>query len=96
MGYRIDYSKSGNREFILNNTNKSNKFVSGVLVACAICISLFILLGNEKNVENIFIPGNPGETKAAFSSFTDNLEKGMSFRESFADFCLEIIENAEK
>ena len=94
MGYRIDYCKSGNKKLIRQNVNKSNKFVSGALIAIAFCVSAFILQGNGKSMEKIFIPGDPVETKAAFSAFTHHLENGKSFRESLMEFCREIIEYA--
>lgn len=94
MSYRIEYEGVSAEENICGANRKTGLWMKGIYVLIVLCVVIFILFGNMEVAESIFIPGNPEITKAAFLSFTEDLQEGSTFRDAFITFCREIIENA--
>ena len=88
MAYQIRYTDSSViKEQKINNVVGS-KWIVGFSIA-------FLIGGilQLESVKNFLIPGNPKVTKAAFSSFTQQLRDGEEFYDAAAVFCRQIIES---
>ncbi len=94
MSYRIEYEGASVGKNTCDAKRKTGPWMKGIYVLIVLCVVFFILFGNMEAVESIFIPGNPEITKAAFSSFTGDLQAGSTFKDALITFCREIIENA--
>ena len=88
MSYQIRYSG--------NAMVKKEKIYRKPIVkfAIIICLALsFVVMFQIEAVQNFFIPGDPKVTKAAFSSFTQELREGKRFSDAAAAFCKHVIES---
>ena len=95
MGFRIEYSQGEGRKVPIEEKSKSQPAVKRIAILVLACVFLFIGAQNISSVEEFLIPGEPEVTKAAFSSFIDDLQQGSSFRDAITVFCREIIQNAQ-
>lgn len=88
MAYQIRYTDTS----MVKQERKIRK--SNVKVAIIICSAL-ILAGilQIKSVQNFLIPGDPEVTKAALSSFAQELRAGERFSDAAAVFCRQVIES---
>lgn len=87
MAYQISYSE--------NSIVKKVKFVRKLPVKWIVCfIALLLAAGllQMESLQNFLIPGDPTETKAAFSAFTQELREGERFQDAAAAFCRQLIE----
>lgn len=88
MSYQIRYSGNAmvKKEKIYRKPNMK--------LAIIICLTLALVgMFRIEVVRNFFIPGDPKVTKAAFSSFTQELKNGKRFSDAVAVFCKHIIES---
>ena len=95
MGYRIQYGKTVNKVHIKELVKKKKSPIRIITVLTACFVSMFIFLENSNKILDAVIPGNKTVTKAAFSTFVDDLRGGETVTDAFADFCREIVENAK-
>ena len=88
MAYQIRYNQLGAVKKTANKRPIKNKWIA------LICGVLFVaLLLRLKPVQDFLIPGDPEVTRAAFSSFAQELRDGERFRNAAAVFCRQVIEN---
>ena len=96
MGYRILYGPAGKTEIEWNRRRgKVRKTVLAGFFVLAVCAAACMIAGKEK-LQEVFIPGNPDVTRAAFGKLTEDIQNGESLGDAMAAFCMEIIENAEQ
>lgn len=87
MAYQIHYT---DREVITKRRFEIKPMLKWI-AGCCVVIALTWLLQLER-VQNCFIPGDPDVTKAAFSSFTQELKNGEGFYDAAAVFCRQVLE----
>ena len=88
MAYQIRYEDS---EMIRETKSVRKRVIKWVVCFCAVLfISLVLRL---RQVQDFLIPGDPAVTRVAFSSFTQELREGESFRDAAAVFCRQVIES---
>ena len=92
MGYRIHYGENVIKEYIPESKNRSNIKLLWVLIVC--CAFIFAFSRNKDTIINYLLPGNKEVTRAAISTFADDLRHGESLSDAAVAFCREIIENA--
>ena len=88
MAYQIRYTDA--------SMVKQDKIVRKPNVKLAIfaCFALLLVsLLQIKSVQNFFIPGDPEVTKAAFTSFTQELRAGKRLGDAITTFCRQVIES---
>ena len=88
MAYQIRYTETTISKKNIHNKQWAIKWIA----ACVTVAALGWLLHQDK-IQNALIPGDPEITKAAFSSFTEDLKDGARFGEAAAAFCRQIIES---
>ncbi len=94
MGYRIHYGETVIKETFAQPKPKENFPVKVILSLTLCCAVLFTLLRNVDSVINFLLPGNQQTTKAAISTFVQDLNEGEPIKDAVTAFCREIIENA--
>lgn len=94
MAYRIDYSKAGEREEVLEKTIKRQKVMWSLALICLILL-LGILYPQKQTLERLLIPGDAQVTKQATAELISHLQAGEGIPEAFQVFCEEIISNAD-
>ena len=90
MAYQIRYTDKCIMKEIKSYRKPLYKWIIGV---CSI-----LLLGGAlrfQAVQDFLIPGDPDVTRAAFSSFTRQLQEGERFSDAATVFCRRIIESDE-
>lgn len=88
VSYQINYDPSRRRKFY---TVKHKKIPSWILAVACIALAATIF---HNELKNFLIPGDPQITSAAFSSLTEDLQAGESFKNAVTAFCREIIDGA--
>lgn len=90
MAYQIRYSGAA----MVKEVKKPRKM--NIKIGIIVCLALmFIGLLQIETVQNFFIPGDPQSTKAAFSSFTNELRAGEPFSDAAAVFCRQILQGED-
>ena len=88
MAYKIQYIDSHLTKKVESRRTLYIKWI-------AITVVVFVVAGMMRldAVQDFLIPGNPEITKAAFSTFTQELKAGERFNDAAAAFCRQIIES---
>ena len=97
MGYKIQYSQTGESARVEIKKQKKNNQLRNMIIVCVLvifCFALYMVNVNEIVLLDYFLPGDPEVTRAALKSFADNLKLGIGFYDAVTAFCREIIENA--
>lgn len=88
MAYQIRYGDMA----IIKETKQARKpFMKWIAALCGVLFLALML--RLKPVQDFLIPGDPDVTRAAFSSFTQELRNGEGFRDAAAVFCRQVIES---
>lgn len=87
MAYQIQYAGTS----LIKKTIKAHHLPMKWIVGCCVVI-LFCGLFSLESVREFLIPGNAEATKAAFASFTRELQEGERFSDAVESFCIELIE----
>ena len=94
MGYRIKYGETVTKE-ILSDCERKPTFITGFIwISIVCCVVSFIISRHKDEVVNFLLPGDKEVTKAAITTFTENLREGEGFADAAIAFCKEIVDNA--
>lgn len=88
MSYQIRYTDTS----MVKQDKKIRKpRVKLVILVCSVLLLVGLL--QIKSVQNFLIPGDPEVTKAAFTSFTQELRAGERLGDAITTFCRQVIES---
>ncbi len=94
MGYRIAYRTRKNMRFCnCRSTKLPKKWV--VMIGMVLIVAAFLLGWQNGSIRELFLPGDPEVTAAAFQELVHDLRSGDGFREAVTAFCVEVMENAQ-
>lgn len=96
MGYIIDYSiaaPSVNRIAETRSVRKKKRYLI-LLLMIIICIFAFSVKATGFDIYQL-LPGNKDVTRAALTSFLNNISNGISFQDAITAFCTEILNGAQ-
>lgn len=93
MSYIIDYGGSVNDRFM---PKKKIHVPWGRAAVCILIVLLFVvwtITPIRVAVLDLILPGNGTVTRQAAQIMFREIKNGQTFREAFADFCIEVFEN---
>lgn len=88
MGYIVNYDHDGSARY-----RKTFHFQRKGLRTGLIIVVILLACITFNGMSDILVPGNANVTKAAVSTFCEDVKAGASFGEAFRDFCTLIINN---
>ena len=94
MGYTIRYGPDSLAEAAWKRGAGKRRIRTWSLLAILFLAAGILLSGFGGRIGDLFIPGDPEVTKAAFSQFTEDLRGGERLPDAITAFCLEILESA--
>lgn len=94
MGYCISYNPELDRKYPMGKTKKKKKWI-GFSAVLAVVLLAGALPNTKETVKDWLLPGDAQVTEAALTCFVQDVKEGVSVKEAFTVFCLEIMESAE-
>ena len=91
MSYQIHYETEKSRMYPMKTVRISRK---RIITYVGIGILIIALLSIRES-RGFFIPGDPEETREAFSQLIDDLRSGDTLGDAVMTFCKEIIPDGE-
>lgn len=91
MSYRIRYSPESSRRYP-KQSKKALPIPRRAAIIAAVCAAVVgFFLAKPEVCKNIFIPGDPQRTGAAFAGLVDDIRGGDPFPQAIKAFCTEIV-----
>jgi len=87
MSYQIQYSPEFKKQYPAKVKHK-HSLLPIIILSVAL---LLVYAATQTRAINVLLPGSETVTTAAFSGLVNNVQSGISVRESLLMFCREII-----
>lgn len=93
MAYVIDYGGTVNDRFLSKKKMRIHWKRIAICISIALLLFVWTITPARIAVLDLLLPGNGAVTRHAAQNMFREIENGQTFREAFADFCIEVFEN---
>ena len=94
LAYKIEYDGQKFEQYKKTNVKTSRHNRTVLVFVFVIAMIICSIKSIRTSVLDYILPGDGPVTRQAANVLFQDLREGESFREAFADFCVEIFENA--
>ena len=94
MAYQIRYGQTMTKQPIRERKKAGKKTPALKWIALCLALLVVVFLGNSGYLD-FLIPGDNAVTTAAFESMVTHVREGVTVRDAFTEFCLQILNGAQ-
>lgn len=94
MGYQIQYGSTVIKKHLRDKTDPHKSLLLIIGAVCLCCILAFSVFQHRDLIWEWILPGDPQITKAALTTFWENIRCGIPVGDAIEVFCKEILSGA--